>query len=316
MGYNLKRLKLLYETHNLFHYNKLKYLLPLYQKYGIRKNYFSSLSSNTLPADSVNDHPWLDREDSATVLPQNPIFSSFSEQEKAALLQWSTNGYAILKGFYSEEKVASINQLLVDLMKDKKMPVKDKRKIMYAVRYSSQMRELVHIPKLADILSLLMGTSIELFQSVNFLQGSEDPAHSDFIHMSTYPYGYLLAVWIALEDIDMENGPLFFHPGSHKLPYIMNSQYDHGGNRWLLGKTNKKNYAQAIDKIIKEHHFETKTFTASKGDVLIWHANLLHGGTKIINPDRTRKSMVMHYFGADVIQYHEITQRPSLKPAQ
>ena len=311
-----RRMKLLYEMYNLFNYDKLKYLAPLYRKYGIQKKYFSSLSSSAFPNDALVDHPWLDKEDSLTALAGHPNFLTLNDNVKSALINWSTDGYAILKSFFSEETVTLINQLLIELMKDKRMPVKDERKLMYAVRYSEEMRNLVNIKELTDIMDLLMGRPVELFQSVNFLQGSEDPAHSDFIHMSTYPYGYLMAVWIALEDIDMENGPLFYYPGSHKLPYIMNSHYDHGGNRWLLGKTNKKKYAEAIDKVIEEHQFEKKTFTASKGDVLIWHANLLHGGSKVIDPARTRKSMVMHYFGSDVIKYHEITQRPSLKPGK
>lgn len=310
---SIRRIKLLYEMYNLFNYSKLKYQAPLYSDLGLRKGFFRSLSSEDLPKDSLENHPWLDKEDSAIALPANSTFRQLDEGIKSSIVDWSSNGYAILKGFYSDEKVAKINELLTQLMQDKRMPVKDKRKIMYAVRYSEEMRHLVNTKELVEILDLLMGRPVELFQSVNFLKGSEDPAHSDFIHMSTYPYGYLMAVWIALEDMDSENGPLFFYPGSHKLDYIMNSNFNHGGNRWLLGKDNKKNYADAVEEVIEENRLEKKHFIASKGDVLIWHANLLHGGNRVLDQERTRKSMVLHYFGKDVIRYHEITQRPSLK---
>ena len=50
-----------------------------------------------------------------------------------------------------------------------------------------------------------------------------------------------------------------------------------------------------------------------KGDVLIWHANVLHGGEKMTNPDSSRKSMVFHYYTDDAVCFHEITQRPTLK---
>ncbi len=46
--------------------------------------------------------------------------------------------------------------------------------------------------------------------------------------------------------------------------------------------------------------------------MLIWHANLIHGGEKITRENSTRKSMVVHYFAEDVIKYHEITERPAL----
>ena len=49
-----------------------------------------------------------------------------------------------------------------------------------------------------------------------------------------------------------------------------------------------------------------------KGDVLIWHANLMHGGNKHVDKSKTRKSMVFHYFSENVVSYHEFTQRPAL----
>ena len=35
----------------------------------------------------------------------------------------------------------------------------------------------------------------------------------------------------------------------------------------------------------------------------------------LLDKERTRKSMVFHYYAKDVICYHEITQRPTLKKA-
>ena len=47
--------------------------------------------------------------------------------------------------------------------------------------------------------------------------------------------------------------------------------------------------------------------------MLIWHANLVHGGEKVIDKNKTRKSMVFHYYANDAVAFHEITQRPTLK---
>lgn len=57
---------------------------------------------------------------------------------------------------------------------------------------------------------------------------------------------------------------------------------------------------------------EKKILKAKKGDILIWHANLLHGGEPHIDKTKSRKSMVFHYYNTDCICYHEITQRPAL----
>ena len=65
---------------------------------------------------------------------------------------------------------------------------------------------------------------------------------------------------------------------------------------------------------LSKNIFEKKIFLAKKGDVLIWHANLFHGGEPHKNPEKTRKSMVLHYYNTDCICYHEISQRPALMP--
>ncbi|MEA2145678.1 MAG: hypothetical protein QOG59_1265, partial [Solirubrobacteraceae bacterium] len=38
-----------------------------------------------------------------------------------------------------------------------------------------------------------------------------------------------------------------------------------------------------------------RSFLAHKGDVLIWSADLAHGGSPITDPELTRKSLVGHY---------------------
>lgn len=165
------------------------------------------------------------------------------------------------------------------------------------------------------ILRLLLGDEAVLFQSINFLKGSEQETHSDSIHMTTYPLGRLIAAWVALEDIDESNGPLHYYPKSHLLPYYLNSDYSNEGNKWLIGDKSYDEYEKMIQDKIRESGLEKKTFAARKGDILIWHANLFHGGDPHTDRNRTRKSMVLHYFGRNAICYHEITQRPALMEA-
>ena len=71
-------------------------------------------------------------------------------------------------------------------------------------------------------------------------------------------------------------------------------------------------YEEVIENLITGKQFEKRVFLAKKGDVFIWHANLVHGGMPVANPGLTRKSMVIHYYAKDVIKYHEISERPSL----
>ena len=41
--------------------------------------------------------------------------------------------------------------------------------------------------------------------------------------------------------------------------------------------------------------------------MLIWHANLLHGGSPVKDPKRTRKALVCHFFARGAVCYHDLT---------
>jgi ectoine hydroxylase-related dioxygenase (phytanoyl-CoA dioxygenase family) len=186
------------------------------------------------------------------------------------------------------------------------------RKIMFAFHHSELLRKYVHDRRILDVMDFLLGKHMKVFQSINFLTGSEQHAHSDSIHMTTHPLGYMTAAWIALELITADNGPLVYHVGSHKLPYLLNGSYDHGGNRFVIGDDAYARYEEAVDKSIADGDFEKREFHAQPGDVLFWHANLLHGGKKMTMPGASRKSMVIHCFADDVLCYHELTQRVAM----
>jgi hypothetical protein len=183
---------------------------------------------------------------------------------------------------------------------------------MFANRKSEVIKNITLDEPLVNILSFILGKEVVPFQTINFITGSEQKGHSDSIHMTTYPLGYLIAVWIALEDINSDNGPLFYYPGSHKLPFVLNNDFNTGETSLFLGNKNYSDYEDVMEEMVFEKGFLKKIFLAKKGDVFIWHANLVHGGSPIINKKLTRKSMVIHYFAKDVIKYHEITERPSL----
>lgn len=285
----------------------------LYKRYGLSKKVTSLLDSAAFSNFKTDDIPWLDDETTNEAdIRSCKEFSNFSEAVQTAILQWPSNGYMILPSFYSSEEVDTINSEITSLQNKNIAKTRIDERIIFAVKKSQVLYQLATKKTLTDLLSFLLGKPVKLFQSLNFMKGSEQKAHSDTIHMTTFPLGYLVAAWIALEDISADTGPLFYYKGSHKLPYVLNNNFNHGGNHFLLGKDSYKNYEKAIEAVIETNQLKKEVFLAKKGDIFIWHANILHGGEKITNPLSTRKSMVLHYFTEDVICYHEITQRPAI----
>ncbi|MEM1321041.1 MAG: phytanoyl-CoA dioxygenase family protein [Bacteroidota bacterium] len=309
----LRSFKLIYMINNLFNQKKLQHNKALYKKYGIRKSIFGPIGSRDLKG-KVQEQPWLDRPQGREALRAHPYFATLEEELQQQLLQFTDQGYMILRGFYSEEEVEQLNGTVDQLLEAQKANYNyTGRKIMDAFRASPLVdQQFFRNPRLLELLEFTMGRKIVPFQTINFTQGSEQRAHSDSIHMTTEPEGYLIASWTALEDIDENSGPLFYYPGSHQMPYVTCQDYQSGNTQWTIGDESYKRYEDKIEAILAEKTFEKQYFLAKKGDVLIWHANLLHGGSPIKDERTTRKSMVAHYFCEGVICYHEISQRPAL----
>lgn len=309
---SIRQYKIAYQLFNLFKKGQLKHNIPLYKKYGLKKKYFSSLSSEDFSgrASPLNSY---DQKDSSVEMPRNADFNSLSSAFRSALLPWSEQGYAILNRFFSDREVDACNEAVDRLIATKKVKFTSGDKLMFAFHHASEISSMGQNEDLLRVLRVIMDKKVQLFQSINFLKGSQQRTHSDAIHMTTFPFGNLIAVWVALEDIQPTSGPLHYYPGSHKLPYVMNRDYDNVGTTHKLGTKKYADYEDHIADIVAKNKLTKEVFTAQKGDVLIWHANLLHGGEEVEEAGSTRKSMVFHYYAEDAICFHEITQRPALK---
>ncbi|WP_166461199.1 phytanoyl-CoA dioxygenase family protein [Flavicella sediminum] len=284
----------------------------MYKKYGLRKRYYSSVSASDFEGleEEVNTY---DLKNSREALASSEKFQQLDKKIQQELLSWSDDGYVVLKNYFSSDEVASFNEKIDELLASKKVKFENGNKIMFAIHKSKLLFQIGAHKKIISILETLLDKEVTLFQSINFLTGSQQGAHSDSISMSTFPKGNLIAIWVALEDIDAESGPLYYYKGSHKLPYFMNKDYDNEGSTFFLGNKGYDAYLKNIQNLLDDNKLEKKHFLAKKGDVLIWHANLVHGGEKVLDDNKTRKSMVFHYYAKDAVAFHEITQRPTLK---
>lgn len=305
----LRSFKFVYFFYNIFQKSRI-HNAALLKKLGIKKWYFSAISSadfQNLPNPRV-DLFSLDEK----MLQKSRLYNETSETNQKSMLAFQDKGFAQIKSFLTSEDVAKINREIEHLIESKKIKFRYRNKIMFAIHYSELLKSVGKNAELIELLSILLQGNAQLFQSINFIYGSEQATHSDIIHMTTYPLGGLLGVWIALDDTNAQNGPLHYYPESHKLPYMLNKDFDNVGTAYRLGNKTYKDYETMMAKKIENLHLKKEVFYAQKGDLLIWHANLLHGGEPHTNKTKTRKSMVLHYFKKDVVCYHEISQRPSI----
>jgi hypothetical protein len=301
----LRRFKPATALYNLLHFRHLRHVRGQYRALGLHKPWWAPVSSRDfghLPSAEVRiGDPTTTR-----------LYARLNPESQHSLRCYAEQGYAILHGYLSSRQVDAVNQEINALRDQGRIQVQYRTKYMDAIRHSSLLCDLGKDPDLLELLGVLVGGEAVLFQSINFLYGSEQATHSDAFHMSTYPLGGLLGAWIALEDIGPDQGPLHYYPGSHKLPYFMNADFGNEGTAWFKGSKSYPAYTAMLASKLKEAGLQKEVFLPAKGDLLLWHANLMHGGEPHQDRSQTRRSMVLHYFRRGGICYHEITQRPAL----
>jgi ectoine hydroxylase-related dioxygenase (phytanoyl-CoA dioxygenase family) len=184
------------------------------------------------------------------------------------------------------------------------------QRIMDAWRISDNARAIATSPPVLSLLETLYGRAPRPFQTLNFPVGTQQPAHSDAMFFDGSPAGFMCGVWIALEDVDADNGPLVYYPGSHKLPTptidvieeAIGERLDPAGFETVreLRDERSRQYSAYCRLLIEKHDLQPQYGTIRKGQAMIWSSNLLHGGAKQHDRARTRLSQVTHYLFEDV----------------
>jgi hypothetical protein len=164
---------------------------------------------------------------------------------------------------------------------------------------SRYVRQIALAPRVLEVLRTLFGAEPRPFQTLNFPVGTEQRPHSDSVHFNTEPPGMMCGVWVALEDIDMDCGPLVYYPGSHKLPFASPTKVGievAPGQQAVSHEEYAARYEPYIEELIQRRGLEPRYATLSKGQAVVWAANLLHGGSPVRVSGRTRRSQVTHYY--------------------
>ncbi|WP_313536827.1 phytanoyl-CoA dioxygenase family protein [Sphingomonas sp.] len=246
---------------------------------------------------------------------ESPVFdaddpdAAFNAEERHVALDLNTRGYAVID-FPDPELNDRIERIKADLGPhyglDLTNPETDKtigeRRIQDAWRINADVRAIASNTAIIDMLSRLYGRTAFPFQTLNFPVGTEQGAHSDSAHFSSFPERFMCGVWLAMEDVGADAGPLFYYPGSHRWPIVNNGML---GRRGYDSNAHSAQtpYEPAWQALRDAHGTQAETFLARKGQALIWCANLLHGGSRQNNPKLTRWSQVTHYYFENCIYY-------------
>lgn len=246
---------------------------------------------------------------------ESPVFGAEIERmeltadEREIAIALNRDGYAVFDfpDVEIEERIARIRKGLAP-----KLGIDDEDRenskfggpgrIQDAWQFDPDVQAIAANPKVLDLLSRLYGRQAFPFQTLNFPVGTQQHLHTDAVHFSSIPQRFMCGVWLAMEDIEADAGPLHYVPGSHKWPVLDNALIGRRGAGEVSGPVQEP-YHDAWYALMDEHKIPTQHFLARKGQALIWCANLLHGGSVQTNPNLTRWSQVTHYFFDDCVYY-------------
>lgn len=170
-------------------------------------------------------------------------------------------------------------------------------------------------PRVTEVLRELYGRQPKPFQTLNFCKATEQGAHSDTIHFNSLPPGWMCGVWVALEDIHPDSGPLFVVAGSHTLPELTFRDAGVTEPPWedhtAYHQRFYGEYEQFIAAQIAARGLARHVLTPRAGEAIVWAANLLHGGSRRADASRSRHSQVTHYYFEGVQPWTPMFSRPA-----
>jgi ectoine hydroxylase-related dioxygenase (phytanoyl-CoA dioxygenase family) len=229
---------------------------------------------------------------------------------------WTRDGFVVLPQVFSPGQLAAY-RTVVDQVRTEVDDGKDEHglgdRIGQLHQRHPELLDLAAAPQVLRFLTWAFGDDPVLFGSLNFERGSQQADHIDAIFFWPEPSYAMAGVWVALEDVDPDAGPLFYVPRSHTWPFLRSQDVvatrpelaarraaaanltdaDRGALSWELYNA----WLEDFLTMKARRKGESRPLPIKSGDVVIWHSLLAHGGSARKDPSLSRNSVVFHYIG-------------------
>lgn len=214
---------------------------------------------------------------------------------------WDDNGWVAVRGFLNGQEVQGLRKEIDRYIRDV-LPTVPEHEVMYDEKgkpetmkrlghmsnYDDYFRSLIHTGKFTALAELLLGGDVvpqycQLFNKPARV-GAETPAHQDAYYIPLAP-NEALTMWLALDEVDEDNGCLRYVSGTHKKPVRPH------------GQTQIFGFSQGVTDYGEADYAAEVPVSASAGDVLVHHWGMVHRADP--NPsDRERWGLGSIYYSA------------------
>ncbi|MFD2613333.1 phytanoyl-CoA dioxygenase family protein [Paenibacillus gansuensis] len=232
--------------------------------------------------------------------------------------QYHRDGFVKIEGLLSKEDIAALYEWAesLRLAGDKapktaageKDPLKAEFEAQTRVHMLSRREQvaewaMLH-PRVLDVLEALVGPDLYALQSMLFFNPPGKGGqgwHQDAYYIQTHP-DTLIGAWMALEEVDEENGCLWVVPGSNHEPVyppVHQSPSIHadgvfGDLRSVENVSHIDDEVNTLSQVVAQYP-PAVPVPMKPGDILFFHSHLFHRSYPNKTQDRYRRSYVCHY---------------------
>lgn len=215
---------------------------------------------------------------------------------------FNLNGFVALPNFFAGDEIAEIAARVSRYIREI-APTRPDTEIFYEDKADAstikQMQDLhVHDPffgelingRCAKLAETVLGEPVQAKNLQYFNKppgiGQPTPPHQDGYYFHLKP-NHAVTMWLALEDVDHENGCVRYVQGSHRLGMRAH------GRSGVLG------FSQGmLDFGLPHDRAHTVTCPATAGDLLAHHSLTIHWADGNTSKTRTRRALGLVYFAA------------------
>ena len=210
-------------------------------------------------------------------------------------------GYLVMRGLFQAEEVKELLDTFmhmhaggpipgcfepVSTSEAKGDPLKRYPRMMHPHRVNEVALRYLLDDRIAMVLSALFGEEPLAAQSMLYFKpaGARGQAlHQDNFFLKVEP-GTCIAAWVALDQVDRENGGLEVVPGTHSMDIFCPEEADPA-------------VSFTRDYVPVPAGLEAVPVDMEPGDVLFFNGSLVHGSGPNTSVDRFRRSFICHYIG-------------------
>ncbi len=304
------------ETDRLAVANYNQHYLDAYREYDASREFLAATSLDTFNGDRVmpdfDELTEVYEEKHVPFLDQQSVSHSHMLPHQQF---WADNGFLLIEGMIDPDDCDKYIELR------QRLGLESRGFSTYTPYLEhEEIKRIFLSPEMNMLISDLVGESLGLHFNLSRFTSTERGWHQDEYLNPPETYGRYLAAWVAVDEIPEASGPFEFVEHSHKLPTVSREKVmPFLKQEFQLGYSNDYDWSGHSAMFVNPAYFFKFTgeqsriikFLGKKGDVLIWHARLIHRGAPPADRTIQRPGIIGHYspirsarwFGQDIRRY-------------